>query len=51
MADETLTGAKTEVVIDKEATADRKKKIIKYVIIGLALVGGYILVRKFILKK
>jgi hypothetical protein len=53
MADTGVSGATTEVTVDNEAlaTADNRKKIIKYVIIALVLVGAYFLVRKYILKK
>lgn len=53
MADTTVSGATSEVVVDNEALnkADNRKKIIKYVLIALVLVGAYFLVRKYILKK
>lgn len=51
MADQQLTGAEKVVVVDTAATADNKKKIIKYVIIALVAVGVFFLVKKFILKK
>ena len=51
MADTTLTGAETDVTVDNAAKAARQKKIIKYVLIALALVGGFFLVKKYILKK
>lgn len=51
MADETTTGAATEVQISNDAKADTKKKIIKYVIIALVIIGVFFLVKKFIIKK
>jgi hypothetical protein len=51
MADETLTGAATEVTVTKADAEDTKKKIIKYVIIVLVIIGAFFLVKKFILKK
>jgi len=49
MADTTLTGATTELEVDTKKTETRKT-IIKYVLIALAIIGAYILVKKFILK-
>lgn len=51
MADETTTGAATEVQVSNDTKADTKKKIIKYVLIALILVGAFFLVKKYILKK
>jgi hypothetical protein len=54
MADTDLTGATKEIQVDTQAAVEkdeRKKKIIKYLIIALVLVGGFFLVKKFILKR
>lgn len=54
MADTTTTGAEREVLVNTDAALakdERKKKIIKFVIIALVLVGGFFLVKKFILKR
>jgi len=53
MADQELSGAQSTITVDNASVLkeDKKKQIIKYVIIALALVGGYILIRKFVLKK
>ena len=50
MADQTLTGAQTEVTLDT-TSADKKKKIIKYVLIAVGLVAAFWLVKKYLLKK
>jgi hypothetical protein len=51
MADETLTGAATEVTVTPKDTEDTKKKIIKYVLIVLVVVGAIFLIKKYVLKK
>jgi len=54
MADTTLTGAETEVTVDKEKavdSSDRKKKLMKYALIAVGAVVVFFLVKKFILKK
>jgi len=50
MADTGLTGATTEVEVDNTAANDSKKKIIKYVVIALIVIGAWFVVKKYILK-
>lgn len=47
MADETTTGSKTEVSIDNSAVTDKRKKLIKTIVIGAVVV----LVLWFVYKK
>jgi hypothetical protein len=54
MADETTTGAKTDVTVDNSAVTAKetqRKKMIKYVVIALVLVGAFFLAKKYIFKK
>ena len=51
MADTTTTGAETAVTVDNTAVADKRKKLIKYVVIGVIIVVLGLLVYKYILKK
>lgn len=50
MADETLTGAKEEVTVDT-AKVEQRKKIIKYVIMVVAVIAVGWFVWKVVLKK
>jgi hypothetical protein len=49
MADTDITGAETTVAINSDV-ADNRKKIIRWVLIALVLVGAFFLVKKYILK-
>ena len=48
MADTTLTGATKEIEV---IPADNKKKIIKWVLIAVAVLAAAWLVKKYLLKK
>jgi len=50
MADTEVTGAEKTITIDADATAENRKKIIRWVLIALVLVGAFFLVKKYILK-
>ena len=53
MADETTSGAKVDVSIDTTKAAeatDKKKRMIKYVIIIVVIVGLYFVMKKYFMK-
>jgi hypothetical protein len=50
MADTDLTGATKEVAVDV-AAVDKRKKVIKYVIIVVVVLVAIWLVKKYVLKK
>jgi hypothetical protein len=53
MADETMTGAKTDVQVNNDAVlaADKKKKLIKTIVtVVLIVIAGYV-IYKYIWKK
>jgi hypothetical protein len=49
MADTTLTGATKEIEV--VPATDTKKKIIKWVLIAVAVLAAFWLVKKYLLKK